>query len=264
VRQNALRNVEGKDAPSVTVSYSQFHFRFNVPLLAFAGAVSFLAPWRASVGAAFLVILVIVVAFTTPWDNYAVAQGIWSFPGGRHAFRLWHLPVEEYCFFIIQSVEVLLLCHGLTGLAGFHQAFTPPLNSPGVITGLGVVAALWAFTGLRFGRRLPRRAQYLFHLLYWFGPVVAFQWVLAAPLLLANLSAIVPATAIVSLWLTLADLAAVRQGIWEFDETQILGVKWRNRLPVEEILFFFVSSLLVAQAYVMLAPAAAARIPAAP
>jgi lycopene cyclase domain-containing protein len=55
----------------------------------------------------------------------------------------------------------------------------------------------------------------------------------------------------------LADLAAVREGIWEFDEKQILGLKWRNRLPIEEILFFFVSSLLVAQSYVMLVPAAA-------
>ena len=239
------------------MTYSQFHFRFNVPLLAFAGAISFLAPWRAAVWAVFLVILAIVVAFTTPWDNYAVSQGIWSFPGGRHAFRIWHLPIEEYCFFIIQSVEVLLLCHGSTGLAGFRNRPTPPLNSPGVITGLGAIAALWACTGLWFGRRLPRRAQYLFHLLYWFGPVVVFQWVLAAPLLLANLSAILPATAMVSSWLTVADLAAVRQGIWEFDEKQILGLKWRNRLPIEEILFFFVSSLLVAQSYVMLAPAAA-------
>jgi lycopene beta-cyclase len=126
-----------------------------------------------------------------------------------------------------------------------------------VVTGLGAIAALWAVTGLWFGRRLPRRAQYLFHLLYWFGPVAAFQWVLAAPLLLANLSAIILATAMVGGWLTLADLAAVRQGIWEFDEKQILGLKWRNRLPIEEILFFFVSSLLVAQSYVMLVPAAA-------
>lgn len=245
------------------MTYSQFHFRFNAPLLAFAGAISCLAPWRPSAGAVCLLILAIVVAFTTPWDNYAVAQGIWSFPGGRHAFRVWHLPIEEYCFFVIQSVEVLLICHGLTGPAGFHTPSTPPLISPGVLTGLGVVAALWAFTGLRFRRRLPRRAQYLFHLLYWFGPVVAFQWVLAARLLLANLSAIIPATAIVGIWLTLADLAAVRQGIWEFDEGRILGLKWRNRLPVEEILFFFVSSLLVAQSYVMMAPVAA-RVLAAP
>ena len=62
------------------MTYSQFHFRFNFPLLAFAGAMSLLAPWRAPVWAAFVVVLVvvlvIVVAFTTPWDNYAVFRGI--------------------------------------------------------------------------------------------------------------------------------------------------------------------------------------------
>ena len=76
------------------MTYSQFHVRFNVPLLAFAGAVSLLAPWRASVWAAFLVILLVVVAFATPWDNYAVSRSIWSFPGTTHAFRIWHVPVE--------------------------------------------------------------------------------------------------------------------------------------------------------------------------
>lgn len=244
------------------MTYSQFHVRFNVPLLAFAGAISFLAPWQRSIWAAFLVILLIVVAFTTPWDNYAVSHGIWSFPSARHAFRIWHLPVEEYCFFVIQSVEVLLLCHGLTGLTGFRKPSTAPLSSSGVLAGLGATVALWGFTGLWFRRRLPRRARYLFHLLYWFAPVVVFQWVLAAPLLLANLGAVLAATAVVGIWLTLADLTAVRQGIWEFDETQILGLKWRNRLPVEEIVFFFVSSLLVAQSYVMLAPATAQMIAA--
>ena len=53
------------------------------------------------------------------------------------------------------------------------------------------------------------------------------------------------------------DLASAHRRIWEFDENQILGLKWRNRLPIEEILFFFVSSLLVAQSYMMLAPAVA-------
>ena len=152
---------------------------------------------------------------------------------------------------------MLLICHGLTGLAGLHSPSTPSLHSPGVAAGLGCIAVLWGLTGLWCRRRLPLRARYLFHLLYWFGPVLAFQWVLAAPLLLANLAAIVPSTVVVSVWLTLADLAAIRQGVWEFDERQILGLKWRNRLPVEEILFFFVSNLLVAQSYVMLAPATA-------
>ncbi len=39
-----------------------------------------------------------VYAFTTPWDNYAVARGIWDFADDKHWKRLWRLPVEEYLF----------------------------------------------------------------------------------------------------------------------------------------------------------------------
>ena len=239
------------------MTYGEFHLRLNLPLLALTGASSLLAPWPSSIWATFSAICLLAVTFTTPWDNYAVFRGIWGFPEGKYAFRIGYLPVEEYGFFILQTMEVLLLCHGLTGLRGLRPAPTPPLRSAGVIAGLAVLLAAWILAGLWARHNLPRRARYLFHLAYWFGPVLALQWVLAAPLLVANLLLIVLPAVTVGTWLTLADLVAVRHGIWTFDEQQILGVKWRGELPVEEILFFFSTSALVAQSYVVLAPAAA-------
>ena len=62
----------------------------------------------------------IAFIFTTPWDNYAAYLGIWGFGEGVslwYPFRdladstpfLGHIPVEEYSYFIIQSVMVILL-----------------------------------------------------------------------------------------------------------------------------------------------------------
>jgi lycopene cyclase domain-containing protein len=61
-------------------------------------------------------------------------------------------------------------------------------------------------------------------------------------------------TAAFGIYYTLADLAAVRAGTWFFDEKQITGVKLARVLPWEEIVFFFLTSLLVAQSYLLLLP----------
>ena len=46
---------------------------------------------------------------------------------------------------------------------------------------------------------------------------------------------------------------AVRSGIWFFDEKQILGIKIAG-LPLEEVLFFLLTSLLVTQSLLLLLP----------
>lgn len=50
-------------------------------------------------------LLVVVYVATTPWDNAAVARGIWSFDPDR-VWGLWllYLPLEEYLFFGLQTV----------------------------------------------------------------------------------------------------------------------------------------------------------------
>lgn len=61
-------------------------------------------------------IAVIAFVFTTPWDNWAVHMGMWDFdwerttPVAIEAFdTLWRLPLEEYAFFVIMTVNVCLL-----------------------------------------------------------------------------------------------------------------------------------------------------------
>jgi len=50
-------------------------------------------------------LLLVVYAATTPWDNAAVARGLWEFDDARTwGVRLLYLPVEEYLFFGLQTV----------------------------------------------------------------------------------------------------------------------------------------------------------------
>jgi lycopene beta-cyclase len=90
------------------MTYLEFHALFSLPALLIAGACARRAVRRAH--APWLTALcAIVVLFTTPWDAYAVATGIWDFGEGTVLFRILRLPIEEYAFFILQTVTVGLL-----------------------------------------------------------------------------------------------------------------------------------------------------------
>jgi lycopene beta-cyclase len=87
------------------MTYLQFHLFFSLPAL----VATFLFARRKMSRIHFRwlgIICGIVFLFTTPWDNYAVATGIWDFGEGKVLFRILHLPVEEYGFFFLQTLIV--------------------------------------------------------------------------------------------------------------------------------------------------------------
>ena len=108
------------------MTYLQFHLLFNLPaLLVLLG----LAWHRGRLGVrqarAIGVLCAIVMVATTPWDNWAVHQGIWSFAEGRTTMITvplgginWRLPAEEYAFFLIETVLVSLFALLLLPRAG--------------------------------------------------------------------------------------------------------------------------------------------------
>jgi lycopene cyclase domain-containing protein len=167
-----------------------------------------------------------------------------------------YLPVEEYAFFLLQSLNVMLAIRAL-----FH--FVPDWligqeAEIGIVTLICLAASIipWAFIAFnvrRLRRRVGPSVNYANHLI-WFLPVIYAQWLLAPALVWGHAGLLALVTAAFGIYYTLADLAAVRAGTWFFDEKQITGVKLGGVLPWEEIAFFFLTSLLVAQSYLLLLP----------
>ncbi len=57
--------------------------------------------WLAAVG----VTIFIALVYTTPWDNYLVATGVWYYDPARvGGIVLGYVPLEEYLFFILQTL----------------------------------------------------------------------------------------------------------------------------------------------------------------
>ena len=247
------------------MTYISFHLLFNAPvilLLIFLPGGTELPhrDWTTM-----LVVCGIVMVFTTPWDNYAARCGIWSFPKGRYWKKILYLPVEEYAFFILQSVLVMLLCRRLSpvlgGLGGLGEAPGEALawSDPRFVWPAIAFLLVWIVVGLLLRKRIhaSHPAHYAWHLFFWFTPVAVFQWLLAGPILAPQLPLILTVTALAGAYYSLADLVAIRQGIWDFDSAQISGILLARAMPWEEVAFFFLTSLIVAQSYLMILPALA-------
>jgi lycopene beta-cyclase len=238
------------------MTYFRFHLIFNLPLLILLAGLGGAPSWTTGEVEALGLVLLAVMLFTTPWDNLAAKWGIWGFPREKFSLRVGYLPVEEYVFFLLQSLNVMLAVRALfrffpdwmTGQETEIGRWTLYCLAASIIPWAFVVAQLW---WLR--RKAGPRVNYAIHLA-WFLPVIYLQWILAPPLFLGHAALLALVTTAFGVYYTLADLAAVRAGTWFFDEKQITGVKLRGILPWEEIAFFFLTSLLVAQSYLLLVP----------
>jgi lycopene cyclase domain-containing protein len=241
---------------SEAVTYFRFHLIFNLPLLVVLFGSSWGEPWTRGEWSAMGLVLIVVVAFTTPWDNFAAKWGIWGFPRARYSLRVGYLPIEEYAFFVLQSLNVML---GLRTLFHFFPAWHRLVaTDPGRWTYICLGASLlpWIVIGLQlrsWRHKAGSRVNYALHLV-WFLPVVYTQWVLAPALFAAHAGLLLILTCVFGLYYTWSDLVAVHGGTWFFDERQITGFKFGGILPWEEVAFFFLTSLLVAQSYLLLLP----------
>lgn len=231
------------------MTYLQFHLVFLLPpLLVLVGlqAGRFGHPaWRR---ARFTLpaIALIALLYTTPWDNYLVYRGVWSYGPDRVWATIGYVPIEEYLFFVLQPL--------LAGLYFYHRL----TRAPHVSSFAGATAARWIGTGLGLlltalgaGWLQADATRYLGLILVWSGPVLAGQWAYAGVWFwrlrrLWGGSVLLP-----TLYLWGADGAALRLGIWTISDRYTTGLHLAG-LPLEEAVFFLATNLLVVQGLIML------------
>ena len=95
---------------------------------------------------------------------------------------------------------------------------------------------------------------YLVWLLGCAAPILAGQWVAYGRILVVEARAIFGSAAIVGVYLSAVDGFAIADRVWEFSPTLTLGVRV-GPVPVEEVLFFLLTSLLVTQSMTLFAHA---------
>lgn len=240
------------------MTYAQFHLAFTLPVLI---ALALLhrppagAGRRHTYGPLGLIVLLAVV-YTTPWDNYLVYRDVWGYSSGRVLGTLGYVPVEEYAFFVIQAVIA-----GLAYLMARDRFWLPSTARPepsGWRVGGTLAAVVVAVVGAGLLIAPSDHALYLGLILAWAFPVVALMWWLGHGLIWADRTRIAATIAVASVYLWTIDAVAIRLGIWSIRDRYTLGLDPLG-LPVEEAVFFSVTTALCVLGLALLLPLAPAK-----
>jgi lycopene beta-cyclase len=190
------------------------------------------------------VLVLVAVIYTTPWDNYLVATGVWWYdPALVTGLLLGWVPVEEYTFFVLETILA-----GLWTLALARHLRLPSFPAQDWPRARWVAALalapfwLWAVGALILGWQ---PGTYLALLLAWALPPLALQLVFGADLLWRDRWLVAVAVLGPALYLSGADALALGAGTWTINPEQSLHLLIAGVLPIEELVFFLLTNTLV-------------------
>ncbi len=226
------------------MTYLGFHLVFIIPVIIVLTVLISrqpIKPQRREL-TAIVVLMVIAFVYTTPWDNFLVREQIWTYRQGTVLGTIGFVPVEEYAFFLLQTVLVgqwtLLVTRWLpTDLSIQRPQIWPSIL--GLLLGVALSTTGWLIAPIDEWR-------YLSLILVWACPVLAVQWTVGGGVLWRNALIVAVSAGVPALYLSIADRIAIGNGIWTILPGTSSGILIGG-LPIEEGLFFVVTSLLVVQ-----------------
>ncbi len=196
--------------------------------------------------------VVLAVAYTTPWDNYLVATGVWYYnPDLVTGIVIGYVPIEEYTFFVAETILAGLwwwfLARRFYHLplgekVRLRENFIP--NKRLIHLSTSVIALLWlVFTYLFFFGDV--KWTYLSIILFWALPVVFIQMLFGADILWHHRKLVFWAIIIPGTYLSLMDIIALRATTWSVSPVQTTGILFFEILPLEEATFFFATNIMI-------------------
>jgi lycopene cyclase domain-containing protein len=243
------------------VTYFGFLLRFlGVPIVALS-VVAFL-DWRRGrripdrlrafpFAAAVALHVVIALLYTTPWDNYLVATGVWTYdPALVAGVTIGWVPIEEYTFFIVQTILAGLWLLFLLRRLPLDVSPVPllPRWRWGPVVAL---APIWAATTgfLLLGWR---PGTYLGLELGWALLPIMLQLGFGGDILRRYGRLVLLSTLGMTAYLSAADFIAIKSGTWNINTGQSLNALIGGVLPIEEVVFFLLTNTLITFGMVLL------------
>jgi lycopene cyclase domain-containing protein len=186
--------------------------------------------------------MLVALLYTTPWDNYLVANGVWTYdPALVLGITFGWVPLEEYLFFLLQPLVagLWLLWLGQRLRAGADPA--RPLAWR--IWPTAILGAIWlGALALLLSDWAP--GTYLALELTWALPPIMLQTAVGGDLLWRNRRVVGAALLSMTLYLSAADALAINSGTWTIAPAYSLNL-FVGPLPVEELVFFLLTNTLI-------------------
>lgn len=212
---------------------------------------------------------ILAIVYTIPWDSHLIAEGVWSYaPSRLSGIMLARIPLEELLFFPLQTLLVGLWVFWLTprlvpeGVEMRGEKRAEGCDIAAIVRWVAVAAIGGAWlVGLIILLSGWQAGTYLGWELVWALAPLALQLGLGADVLWRRRRLVLAALAPVVVYLCAADALAIHADIWSIAENQSLGALIGGALPVEEFVFFLLTSALVTGGLVIgMAPAVRERL----
>ena len=188
--------------------------------------------------------VLIALAYTTPWDNYLVATGVWTYnPALVTGLVFGYVPVEEYTFFVVETLLAGLWWWLLARRIRPPEKRFKPSRS-GRLIAFGVLFAVWVLFAFFFFLGSDRW-NYLGIIITWALPAIFPQILFGADLLWHYRRLVFWGIVPLGAYLSLADIVALRATTWSISTSQTTGVVFFGILPLEEAVFFFITNVLI-------------------
>jgi lycopene cyclase domain-containing protein len=195
--------------------------------------------------------VVVAVLYTTPWDNYLVATGVWTYnPALVTGITIGWVPIEEYTFFVVQTILAGLWLLFLMRRLSLDVDRTPLLprwrwGPIVVLAAVWVVAVLILLVGWKPG-------TYLGLELGWALLPIMIQLGFGGDILRRYGRLVLLSILGMTAYLSIADCFAIGLGTWTISSGQSLNAMMGGVLPLEEVVFFLVTNTLITFGVVLL------------
>lgn len=224
------------------MTYLTFNLIFLIPVLLVLLVLQWKHLTRVHI-AALLTLMAIALVYTTPWDNMLVRENIWSHAPEAVIGTIGYVPLEEYMFIVVQPliVGLWLLVSTKPPQHVRQQPLAPRII--GVLLALSLVPLGLILNGIEQWR-------YLGLIIAWVGPAFALQFAVGGGVLWQQRRRVAIGALIPAVYLSIADRIAIGLSIWTITPATSSGMMIGG-LPIEEALFFVVTSLLVVHGIVL-------------
>lgn len=193
-----------------------------------------------------LTLCILAVTYTTPWDNYIIYHKAWWYRKDAVIGTIGWVPIEEYIFFVIQTIFTSLwtICCSRWTLHSLHLRHTKRLQSE-LIKYLGIVLMVIAILCGWLHAIPDRKTFYLCSIIWWSLLVVVILWYIGSSYIVRRYQQILCSVVLPSVYFCYVDLIALRAKVWHINERTSLEMFPISELPIEEVIFFFITNFMV-------------------
>lgn len=227
------------------LTYLQVHFYYTLP-----PTIILYLLMRPLIGSVdkikILFLCILAVAYTTPWDNYIIYHKAWWYRKDAVLGTIGYVPIEEYMFFIIQTIFTTLWTT-LMSRWSLNSLYLPSKNITKVYAiRYAVITFVTILMIIGWKNAIPAtKTFYMGSIIWWISLVVILLWYISGSYVCKRYKETLLSIIVPSVYLCYVDMIALRARVWHINEATSLEIFPVDDLPLEEIAFFFLTNIIV-------------------